>query len=186
MVVLQFTCHATALPSNAGLSTAQLHHVIGGITWTGHIFAHDEHETTLRGDANQIWEQILAINLDYEKEIGLHPQQPSNKFNMTASKDAGDGKMSLYGIKNRRPSCSVAPTSNNRVACSNNCGIWLKNPSVNYWTGDCADMAREIVHLRDACPLPPIDFGGIPMYMGWFGGEVQYDDHSTFTEHDDC
>ncbi|KAM7213492.1 hypothetical protein V8F06_011105 [Rhypophila decipiens] len=166
-VLLQF---ATALPSNAGVSTAQLHHVIGGITWTGHIFAHDEHETTLRGDANQIWEQILAIDPNYEKESGMDIQQPSRK--LAASKDAGAG--------------IVAPTSNNRVACSQNCGIWLKNPSVNYWTGDCADMARDIVHLRDSCKVTSIGFDGKPVYMGWFGGEVQYDDHSTFTEHDDC
>lgn len=66
----------TALPSKATNVSLISREEARGLkvdvmTWTGRIFAYDEHRTSLRGDAKQIWDQIVALNPDYAKENGF-------------------------------------------------------------------------------------------------------------------
>ncbi|KAK6225581.1 hypothetical protein QIS74_01628 [Colletotrichum tabaci] len=120
---------------------------------------------TLHGDASSIYDQILALNPEFDAsafggaasvERGLEARQSTGNWNCNNGVTVERYYSQCANAINRlftlgTSYCSVAPSTCARVSCSNSCSIYLCNNQFSQVNVYCQDIAIDMGIIVSKC-----------------------------------
>ncbi|WYZ45033.1 hypothetical protein EsH8_VIII_000349 [Colletotrichum jinshuiense] len=120
---------------------------------------------TLHGDASSIYEQILAINPEFDASAFEGPASGSSEGSLEARQNNWNCNNGAYVeryysqcaasitrlISLGTSYCSVAASTCARVSCSNNCSMYLCNNQFTQVSVYCQDIATDMNILAGRC-----------------------------------
>ncbi|KAK4222952.1 hypothetical protein QBC38DRAFT_488779 [Podospora fimiseda] len=119
--------------------------VFEGITWTGKIFKDDVEPTVLHGDANEIYDQIMALNPKYvSSEVNPDPEEDVVAALLSKRAQVRTCKVMATGYKN-----DLIEAENRLRSLGSNCGAPAKqcrrmtceNTSATYICSEANDVS---------------------------------------------